>query len=552
MRIICNPVNMPYGYQMFRRNQDLDEPVSRSAADPSLVLFKGKYYVFLSGSIGFYVSDDLIEWRFVPSPESLSDFLYGAPDARVCGDYLYIVSSDKENICDYYRSRDPENEPFERISGSFRFVDPNLLFDDDNRVYLYFGCSDDSPLFATELDKETMQPKTDVIETIYADPENRGYERNGDDHVSLGLGPDGGELAPWLEGSWMSKIGGKYYLQYAITGTEYNVYADGVYVSDTPLGPFAPAKNNPFSYKPGGFINAAGHGSTLETKEGTLWHVASMRISHNDKFERRLGLFKVGVDKDGELFCDQRFGDWPVNMDTAPFTYPEWMLLSYGKPAKVSSGSGSEHLTDEDIRTWWTAESAGPDEWAEVDLGAVKDVRAVQINFADDGSMKVGEALKKGQPYTRWILEGSVDGENYFVIKDKHDVETDLPHDLVVAEDGIAARYVRLRTVCSAYGQRICVSGLRVFGNSEGALPEKAVPEYNVDGLDLSLSWNRENADGVNVLFGYAEDKLYHSYMVFGENHKVLRTLVKDQPMYIRLDAFNENGITEGDVIRVF
>ena len=74
--------------------------------------------------------------------------------------------------------------------------------------------------------------------------------------------------SPYLEGPWMTKYQGKYYLQYAVTGTEYNVYSDGVYVADSPLGPFTAAKNNPFSYKPGGFITGAGHGSTFEAGQG--------------------------------------------------------------------------------------------------------------------------------------------------------------------------------------------------------------------------------------------------------------------------------------------
>ena len=57
----------------------------------------------------------------------------------------------------------------------------------------------------------------------------------------------------------MTKYNGKYYLQYAAPGTEFNVYADGVYEGDSPLGPFHLAKNNPYSFQPGGFITGAGH-----------------------------------------------------------------------------------------------------------------------------------------------------------------------------------------------------------------------------------------------------------------------------------------------------
>ena len=59
----------------------------------------------------------------------------------------------------------------------------------------------------------------------------------------------------YIEGPWMTKHNNKYYLQYGAPGTEFNVYADGVYVSDHPLGPFEYAPNNPISFKPGGLRN---------------------------------------------------------------------------------------------------------------------------------------------------------------------------------------------------------------------------------------------------------------------------------------------------------
>ena len=52
-------------------------------------------------------------------------------------------------------------------------------------------------------------------------------------------------------------------MQYGAPGTEFNVYADGVYVADYPMGPYTYQKHNPVSYKPGGYMNGAGHGSTV-------------------------------------------------------------------------------------------------------------------------------------------------------------------------------------------------------------------------------------------------------------------------------------------------
>ena len=57
--------------------------------------------------------------------------------------------------------------------------------------------------------------------------------------------------------------------------------------------------------------------------------------------------------------------------------------------------------------------------------------------------------------------------------------------------------------------------------------------------------------DGHNVLWGYAPEALYHSCMVFGKNSCRIGALVKDQPVYVRVDTFNEGGITEGEVFKL-
>ena len=121
-----------------------------------------------------------------------------------------------------------------------------------------------------------------------------------------------GKDAPFIEGAFMSKINGKYYLQYAAPATEVPTYGNGVYIGETPMGPFVYQQHNPMSSKLGGFITDAGHGSTIQDAYGNWWHAASMRISVNASFERRVGLFPAGVDEDGILYCNQNYADWPL------------------------------------------------------------------------------------------------------------------------------------------------------------------------------------------------------------------------------------------------
>lgn len=593
MKYICNPINVEYKYQFLIRGEKLS--VNREAADPSMIEFNGVYYIFPSMTAGFFSSYNLTEWEF-HSLKNMPIYDY-APDVRVIGEYIYFSASNNNKNCSFFRTKDPINEEFEEIKGTFPFWDPNLFVDDDGRIYFYWGCSNITPIYGVELNPENMSPKGKAKELIFGNQAEHGYERNGENHKPAKSPEEIEEIIngyinntpnvteeminnirmyfacdkPYIEGAWMDKYQGKYYLQYACPGTEFNVYADGVYKSDNPLGPFTLAKNNPYSYKPGGFIQGAGHGSTMQDNFRNVWHSSTMRISVNDRFERRLGLWPAGYDNDGELFCNQRYGDWPMKIEQRkmnPWNNPEWMLLSYNKSATASSfedGKDPLRATDENVQTWWKAATNISGEWIEIDLNQNCDVHAIQINFADDnlkasiakeatfyGDEHSKRYIDENKQYTRWLLEGSVDGKEYFVIEDKQNAETDLSHDLIVKEDGIKVRYIRCTINELPYNQNACISGLRVFGIGNGEMPHRVsgVTIERLDELDLLVKWDKENVVGYNVLWGFAPDKLYHSYMIFGKKEIKIRALIKGQTVYIRVDSFNEKGITEGEVYK--
>ena len=599
MKYICNPININYRYQFNadpRKHGELQ--ICREAADPSMILFRGRYYIFASMTLGVWVSDDLAHWENHRLPDGLPFYDY-APDVRVLGDWVYFCASSRERNCDRWRTKDILNGPYEKIEGSFPFWDPNLFADDDGRVYFYWGCSNQTPIWGVELDPETMQPIGEKRELISGDPYSIGYERIGENNSTL---PASGEEVearyqafvraqgvpeeflpadvkplirgmfsdrPYIEGAWMDKHDGRYYLQYAAPGTQYNTYSDGVYVSGSPLGPFELAKNNPYSYKPGGFLPGAGHGSTMEDREGNLWHTATMRISMNHDFERRCGLWPAGFDSDGELFCNQRYGDWPTEVSGGrddPWRDPPWMLLSAGKAASASSSAPGHEpslATEENVQNWWRAGTNGRDEWLCVDLGKVFDVHAVQINFADDridipcpGEIRSGSQaryIEEKDSFTQWKLEGSHDGENWFVIEDKSEAATDLSHDLIIREAGIAVRYLRLGGMSVPYGQNPCVSGLRVFGMGSGAKPAAArFAARRIGDLDMRVDIvQQEDTLGYSILFGSSPEKLYHSCMVFASGEHRVGALIRDRKYFVRVDAFNENGITEGVCVRL-
>ena len=596
MNYLCNPVNINYRYQ-FNMDPRLhgQMQICREAADPSMILFHGRYYIFASMTLGVWVSDDLAHWENHRLPKELPLYDY-APDVRVMGDWVYFCASRREENCDRYRTKDILNGPYEKIEGSFPFWDPNLFIDDDGRVYFYWGCSNITPIWGVELDPQTMQPISEKRVLVEGHPFEVGYERVGEDNSQLpaseaeidaayaafhkrqGISEDQvpeqvkplirGMFSrkPYIEGAWMDKQNGRYYLQYACPGTQYNTYSDGVYVSSSPLGPFTLAGNNPYSYKPGGFLPGAGHGSTMRDKKGAWWHTATMRISMNHDFERRVGIWPAGFDADGELFCNQRYGDWPMTVEGDPWRDPAWMLLSAGKKATASSfteGHEPEKATEENVQTWWRASTTDRTEWLQIDLGRDFDVHAIQINFADDkidipcpGQIVGGSQaryIEERDLATQWKLTGSADGKDWFVIEDKSDVQTDLTHDLILREEGIRVRFLRLSDMAVPYGQQPCISGLRVFGLGQGEKP--AAPVFTVrreNDLDMTVSvQSQENTLGYNILFGSSPDKLYHSYMTFKAGDQRIGALIKGRDYFVRVDAFNENGITEGTCVQL-
>lgn len=572
----CNPLNLNYKYQHF------GDRAHREGADPTLLLFKGTYYLFVSMSAGFYYSDDLMHWNWHEN-RSLDMYNY-APDVRQIGEYVYFCASDKGRPCTIWRSRDPLSDQWEKVSAPFDFWDPDLFCDDDGRVYLVWGSSNDQPIWGQELDRETMTPIGEKVGLYYGDKTRHGFERFNRPGKPKKKRPIKDALLhayyfdipgkPFLEGPFLNKLGGRYYLQYAAPDTEDAIYGDGYCVADSPLGPYTYAENSPFSSRVTGFLTGAGHGSIIEDKFGNLWHASTMCVCVNASFERRVGLFPCGVDADGLLFCNQHFADYPVTVPEGKFDpmslKPQFMLLSYRKPVIASSaipGHPAELAADESIRTWWCAEGCAG-EWLRMDLGKVYAVHSVQINFADEGIQPLrmppedcaapgptaGRYVDSGKTLrTRWLLEGSLDGEDWFVLNDQREAETDLPHPYIVLPEGTKLRYLRLNGIERPYGSRLAISGLRVFGLGDGAKPEqvKTVQIKRKDrGMTAILHWpESKGAIGYNVRFGVAPDKLYGSYQVYSENRVKILTLNAGQEFFFAVDAFNECGVTEGPVL---
>ncbi len=540
---ICNPMNMSYRFCS-------DAPSRREAADPTMVTFNGEYYLFASKSGGYFHSTDLINWDLIATKDlSIEDY---APTVVEMKGTLYFMASKNDPPLTIYKTSDPKSGKWEVANAAFPIgmTDPDLFVDDDGRLYFYYGCSNVNPIYAVELDPKTLNPIGKSVAVINSDKKNYGWERSGD-YNEVGNNP-------WIEGAWMTKHDGKYYLQYAGPGTEFKSYGDGVYVSDQPLGPFKLAAHNPFSYKPEGFVAGAGHSSTFQDKYGNYWHISTMTISQKHMFERRLGLFPTFFDKDGEMCAYTGFGDFPFKVPTKKISdptglFPNWMLLSYNKPVEVSSelpDHPKKFAANEDIRTFWSAKTGDKGEWISMDLQNECTVNAIQINYAENGTKIMGR--QPGINY-QYLLEYSADGKTWKTLADKTQNQTDVPHDYMELAKPVKARYIKLTNYKVPSGT-FALAGLRVFGNGGGKTPSEvknlSLKRLETDRCVVDLNWTKTPGTvGYNIRYGTSKEKLYQNYQVLGTEKLTIRSLNALQRYYFTIDAFNENGITKGKSI---
>jgi xylan 1,4-beta-xylosidase len=554
----CNPINIDYGYTPIPNFSEWGR--HRATADPVIVNYKNYYYLFSTNQWGYWWSSDMLNWyfnsrRFLRSWNTGTYDELCAPAVGIIGDTMIVFGSTYTSKFTIWMSTNPKVNEWKPLVDSFEIGgwDPAFFKNDDGKLYMYNGSSNRYPLYGIELNRKTFQPIGTRKEMYLLEDWRYGWQRFGE-HM------DNTFLDPFIEGSWMTKHNGKYYLQYGAPGTEFSGYADGVVVGDDPLGPFTP-QSDPLSMKLGGFARGAGHGSTFQDNYGNYWHISTIMLSVKNNFERRLGIWQAGFDKDGVMWCNTAFGDYPhylpasLNPSLLRFarndggSFAGWMLLNYNKPIAVSSTLGGYHANnaaDEDIKTYWSATSGNKGEWIQTDLGNVSTVNAIQINYADQDvdSNRLGKF--NGQ-YHQYKLYYSVDGNKWNVLVDKSNNKTDVPHEYVEVSP-VQARFIKLENIHMPTG-KFAISGFRIFGNGNGARPDEVktffVLRTEKDKRSGWIKWNPvNNAFAYNIYYGTVPDKLYNCIMVLQNNEYWFKGMDKLKTYYFSIEAINENGVS--------
>ncbi len=537
----CNPLNLDYRFAV----GDIEK--HRTAADPVVVTYKGDYYLFASKSGGYWWSPDFRDWTFVEPSEELDIEKY-APAVLVMGDSMLFTPS---QLGDLYVSTDPKSGAWERIGHPADWKDPALFQDDDGKVYCYHGLQQNGSIKVLELDpKNNFEVIGDEKVCISADFKTHGFERRGDNNEL--------EEGPYFEGAWMTKVNGTYYLEYSAPGTQFRSYCNGCYRSDSPTGPFTFCPNSPTTARHRGFVTGAGHGCTFQDFHGNYWNVSTLVVSVLHKFERRLALFPVHYDKDGLPHTLTSFGDYPQYLpgsapNPAEGSSPGWNLLSRNHKASASSALDNHQPAlafDENIKTWWSAQTDKEGEWLAVDFGKPSTIHAIQINFAEQDITARGRTVNYAQKY---LLESSIDGNIWNPIHQKTD-EKDAPHDYVELKAPIEARYVRITNQGpAAGGGTFAIRELRIFGRDKTNLPAKVqnvrIHRNPQDMRSVKVEWDPvPNADGYQIRYGIAPDNLYNHFQVFAEETScTINALNTDQEYIFVVDSYNGAGLMKGN-----
>ena len=584
-QVYCNPINL--NYQVQHPNDTGDKNLwVREGADPSFATFKGKYYLFSSVSEGYWESENLVDWKSLKPTSILNlPILHNyAPTVFVMGDSIYL--KDGNGPGPVYGTKTPEYpDSWKQVSPEgWHKADCQFFLDDDESLWIVYGCSPTGYLYIQKIDTKTFMPKGESNEFFMPDFKNRGWEgeingKRGMDHL---------EAHGWVEGGQLFKNNGIYYLVYSLPGLN-NAYANGVYTSKNILGPYTYQQHNPITQKLTGFSPGSGHGEIFKDRYGNWWTFALHAVWTFDRFERRIGMFPTTIDENGVLLSDTWLGDYPTivpqkKRDSGASLWNGMNLLSVNRPVTVSSTHSGEpqFVVDEEVMTYWSAATGGANEWVQVDLGAQCLVEAVQANFCEVDLNVTREMARIREAYNRFSKEektptvedfktllpasslsipddpdavirykvlGSVDGKKWIPIIDQSESIHDSPHDFNLAPKPLDARYVRLVNIHTPYKGKFAMRGLRVFGKGYGAKP--VAPKFQVDRKTdrrkMEIHWAPvEGADGYVVRYGQEEDRLYLANQFYNTNSVQISCLESGTDYFVTVDAFNQNGYTKG------
>ena len=260
-----------------------------------------------------------------------------------------------------------------------------LFVDDTGRLFFYWGCTETGGIYGIELDAaDPARPIGQATKLIPFSPDAHPWERVGEFNQQRNAG--------WVEGSWMVKREGRYYLTYSAAGTEHRAYAMGAYVGTSPLGPFTPQGHNPIFRTTSGLVTGTAHGSIIKGPGDRWWVFYTIAAGVAHGFERRVGMDVVEFDARGELTVP-RATSTPQWLPDAGRVAEDRRTPAGSPSTAVVQTLGSSNApnlsgrlaVDNDLRTWWQPAEGDAAPTLTSRLYGPATIRAVRIAWRDIG-----------------------------------------------------------------------------------------------------------------------------------------------------------------------
>ena len=431
----------------------------RETADPSVVYYKGKWYLYPSCGMA-YITSDFIHWTH--HPLNCPDIGY-APTVALFRNKFYLTACDANLwVSDSPLGPFKNIGPMADIHGAIlKMADPMIFADEGGKLYIYWGIGPGG-IRGAALDPNFPNKLTSEIKVLFKFNPEHIWERLGDSNEDPTMS--------YVEGAWMLKHGKKYFLTYAAPGTELKTYAMGTYVSHSPLGPFKYQKRNPILRNTEGLVHGPGHGSIVKGPKGTIWAFYTCLVRNLHYFERRIGMDPAGFDKNGNLFV-LGSSDTP-QLAPGLKKHPEHgnsaglIPVTINRIPEASSWiSGHEPVfaLDDSLRTSWQAAKKDKKPWLRVNFRNGFIISAARIQWAEPG-LDYQKGILPGP--VKYKLEISTDGKKWRAIVDKSNNKEDMLIDYRVFKP-VFAKSVKLTILSTAKGITPAVLQMTVFGDNK-------------------------------------------------------------------------------------
>ena len=423
-------------------------PSGVSLGDPTVVRDGNKYYMFATGG-GPWVSQDMVTWRYAPLSATGARVPVAPHVVKYNGAYYMTGNSSplyrSTNILGPYEEVGPwldeQGTPIDLGNDGYwismtpgkklRVFDPCIFVDSDNKPYVYMSFAGTYGIWGAPLDPKNLNRLSAAPKTLFSFNNDHVWARSGNAHERNHLA--------YIEGPWMFKRNGTYYLEYSASGTEWLTYATGVYTAKSPLGPFTYMRGNPLLRQVYGLAAGPGHGSVIQGSDGNYWQFY-LTVLPNPPGGRRIGMDPIGFDAEGNMFV--RGG--------VPTETPQWapgvvqdpvrdgncgsVPLTLGKIRNLLASSNAPgrdpaYALDNSNGTWWEPAESDVQPSMTVDLLSIAPfdrpytVDSSRIIFTARASMNLGrgaEAPKfSGAPAFQYRIEGSLDGKEFTTLVDR-------------------------------------------------------------------------------------------------------------------------------------